>query len=421
MDDKVIFWGAFGQKAKRIFDNFDGVFDCIELFIDNDIQKNNLGGVRVERPNDYISRANCAIVVGTQRYFEDVYNELIFKYDVKKERILSLHEWVSKLISERKIKLKPRSVRLETCTLCQLDCAWCYMRTGNYGATGRGYLTFEKFKSFLDENNFIEHVEISNSGEVFLNKDLALILEYAYEKHIDITIGNGSNFNDVSDEMLELLVKTQVKFINISLDGASQEIYSIYRRKGDFNKVISNIRKLNEFKKKYDSVYPKLQWQYILMEHNLCDVKAAKQMAEELDMQIRYTYDTVKDTFEVSNKEELKEITGLKYLTKKEYNEAGKDLLYGQDYCFQMIFSPQINFDGRLLGCCIVWNDDWGINVFEDGLINGLNSEKYLDAILTLLGAEKNLSKIPNNPCLNACVRDMGIGERIRQKNYMYL
>lgn len=415
MDDKVIFWGAFGQKAKRIFDNFDGVFDCIELFIDNDIQKDNLEGIRVEKPNDYISKSNCSIVVGTQKYFEDVYNELIFKYDVRKERILSLHEWICKMLRERKIKLKPRSVRLETCTLCQLDCAWCYMRTGNYGATGRGYLTFEKFKSFLDENNFIEHVEISNSGEVFLNKDLALMLKYAYEKHIDITIGNGSNFNDVSDEMLELLVKTQVKFINISLDGASQDIYSIYRRKGNFDKVIVNIKKLNEFKKKYNSVYPKLQWQFILMEHNLCDVKAAKQMAKELDMIIRYTYDVVKDEFSVQHKKELMEITGLKYLTKKEYNEENSEQLYGEVFCSQMLFSPQINFDGRLLGCCKIWNSDFGINIFDMGLIEGLNSDRYLNAVLMLLGGRKIFDS--DSPCLNCCE----IGERIKKQNYLYI
>lgn len=220
---------------------------------------------------------------------------------------------------------------------------------------------------------------------------MSKILIYANEKQIEITIGNGTNFNDVSNEILELLVKTQVKFINISLDGASQEIYSIYRQKGNFDKVINNIKKLNEYKKKYNSKYPELQWQYIIMEHNLKELKRAKNMAKELDMKISYTYDCIKNNFAIaeSDRERIKEITGLEYLTQTEYNEANDEHIYGDYYCYQMLYSPQINFDGRLLGCCLVWDEDYGINCFEEGLVNALNCEKYLSTIKILMGLKK--------------------------------
>ena len=167
--------------------------------------------------------------------------------------------------------------------------------------------------------------------------------------------------------MLELLVKTQVSFINISIDGASQEVYSSYRRNGNFNNVISNIKKLNNYKKKYNSVYPILQWQYILMPHNECDVEKASIMARELNMSMFYKYECVKGEYEPENRKKLEDITDLKYFSKREY-DSNNEKTYGSDMCYQALFCPQINYDGRLLGCCMLWDEDFGINVpdYED-------------------------------------------------------
>ena len=63
---------------------------------------------------------------------------------------------------------------------------------------------------------------------------------------------------------------------------------------------------------------------------------------------------------------------------------------YGTDYvsrgiCTQMWNSPQINVDGRLLGCAINFRDDYG-NVFKEGLKETLNSKKIVYARQMLMG-----------------------------------
>lgn len=358
------------------------------------------------------------MVICVKNFFYEVYNELICKYHCKKENIISSHEWICKLLVEKKIKLFPKSVCLEACTLCQLNCTYCYMRTGDYGSMGKGYLKYEDFSRFIVENPHIEHVELSNNGEVFLNPDLKKILLLAREKGIDITIGHGTNFNTVEDEILELLVKTQVPFINVSIDGASQEVYSYYRRNGNFNKVISNIKKLNAYKKKYNSHYPVLKWQYILMPHNECDVEKASIMAKELNMNIFYKYECIKGEYEPENREKLEEITGLKYFSKKEYDNNNK-LPYGYHMCYDTLFSPQINYDGRLLGCCMLWDEDFGINVFERGFIESLNSDRYLKMIHLLLGIQQSFENVAKEeiPCLH-CGQ---CGRNIINKDFLYL
>ena len=187
-------------------------------------------------------------------------------------------------------------------------------------------------------------------------------------------------------------------------------------RNGNFDAVIANIKKLNKWKEKYHSELPVLQWQYILMAHNECDLEKASVMAKELNMHIFYKFECVKGEFEPKDRERIEKITGFDCFSMKEYNSKF-DYTYGSDMCYQTIFSPQINYDGRLLGCCMLWNEDLGVNVFEEGLVNALNSENYLKMIRLLLGVEEPLHSVKDIPCLH-CGQ---CGRNIQKRNYLYL
>ena len=78
---------------------------------------------------------------------------------------------------------KPKSVRLEASTICQLKCRSCYMRAGE-NAVGVGYLKYDDFVNFIQQNNYIKQIELSNSGEIFLNPDLLKIMKFACENDV---------------------------------------------------------------------------------------------------------------------------------------------------------------------------------------------------------------------------------------------
>lgn len=416
MMEKYIIWGA-GAHAKLLMDSFDGLENYIELFIDSDETKDKMGNIVVAwgGANVLVNYPAHNIVIAVLNGFWEIYNELIFKYGCSKDRIFSSHEWICNLLFEKKIKISPSACRLEACTLCQLDCPFCEMRTGNFGTMGRGYLKYQDFARFVDNNPKIKRIELANNGEVFLNPELAQILRLAADKNIEITIYSGTNFNYVDDEVMELLVTANVSLINIAIDGASQEIYSAYRRKGNFNTIISNIKKLNAYKEKYHSDTPVLQWQYILMDHNECDVEKAIQMAEELNMKIWFKYECVRGKIEPKDREKLKKLTGLNELSLEEYNDA-HIRTYGSGMCYDMIINPQVNWDGRLLGCCMLWDEDFGVNVFQNGLVESLNSSYYLDTVFLLLGMKKLDSEM-KSPCIH-CSQ---CGRNVLNDRFMYL
>jgi len=299
------------------------------------------------------------------------------------KRLLSLSQYLELLLANSLIL--PNKLRIDFSTLCQLNCRDCYMREANYGTMGRGYLKLENFKRLIEDNPQIKEIEASNSGELFLNPDLVDIIKHAHERRVRLTAYNGVNFNTVSDAQLRALVKYKFGGLTLSIDGACNETYANYRRGGDFSTVIENVKKLLAYKKKYNSIYPVLRWQYIIMDNNEEDIPYAKKLASELGIPIEFKL-TWNKSYKPKNIELLKRETGLSSFERGSHENGAP--YFGHLKCIQMFLSPQINWDGRLLGCCNLYKEDYGVNVFDVGLRAALCNPRYIAAKKYLLFGE---------------------------------
>ena len=320
-----------------------------------------------------------------------------------KNRVVTLRQWVIEMLEDPSVQISPERVRLDICTRCQLNCASCYMRTDKRETTGIGHVTPSQFETFLIRNPNVRTIEISNSGEPFIHPQLHEILEIADKYDVTLECTNGANFNYVTDQVLEDLVRYRFKTIHIAIDGASQETYSIYRRNGNFDKVIANIRKLNEIKKRMKSERPELVWQFIVMSHNYDDIPRAKELAKELGMGIGF-----KETWDSKERNKLKIMLAER---KTERDEGDSDnarvpankKIPSNYWCRSLLAYPQINWDGRLLGCCVVYRSDWGVNVFDKGLVETLNTDLYRKTFLALLKGEAPPYR--RSPCYSCKLR----------------
>ena len=300
--------------------------------------------------------------------------------------------------------IQPRRIRLDAATACQLKCPSCPTASGETGKKlGVGFLKFEDFKHVVDRNGWVSQIELSNWGEVFLNKDLAKIFQYAYQKNVAVSIANGTNLNTVHEGALEALVKYKIRKVSCSIDGASQETYAIYRVKGNFDRVIENVKTINKWKAHYRSEYPQLRWQYVVFGHNEHEIQKARDMAHELNMEfyVKLSWGdlyTEQSFSPVKDGELIRKESGLGAADRQEYREkTGKD--YGERLCCLSLWSgPQINHDGRVLGCCINYWEDYG-NAFKDGLKECLNNEKITTARAVLMGHGVPGKGIPCTTC----------------------
>lgn len=294
------------------------------------------------------------------------------------------------------LRIETGFLRLEASTACQLRCPTCPTGSGEiHKYLGRGFLRKDRFRAFLEhDRGMTKVIELSNYGEIFLNPHLLDIMKIAAEFGVALTVRNGANLNNVRDDVLEGLVQYGVRSIVCSIDGASQNTYELYRRNGDFDTVIANIRKINDFKKKHHSPYPKLAWQFVIFGHNEHEITKARLMAAELGMEFRPKLSWSDDISPVRNNEAVLRDSGLQATTREHFQEKSKTV-YLSDMCDQLWEMPQVNYDGRVLGCCVNYWEDFGGNLFED-YDAALNGEKIRYARGMLTG---RLPAREDNPC----------------------
>lgn len=298
--------------------------------------------------------------------------------------------------------IKPKRICIDASTICQLKCPTCPNASGDIGKKlGKGFLRFKDFKEIMEKNPHIYAVELSNYGEIFLNKELGKIIEYAYRNNIALSAANGTNFNNVPDDILEKLVKYRFRKIKCAIDGASQETYSIYRINGNFNRVIENIKTINRFKKQYNSFLPILEWQFVPFEHNKHEIEKAKKLAEKLKMTFKILLswgDLYEKPFSpIKNGDLVRNASSFGAANREEFRKK-----YGREYfsniCLSLWTKPQVNYDGRLLGCAMNFYGDYG-NVLEDGLGECMNSERMNYAREMIMGEKEERPDIPCSSC----------------------
>jgi MoaA/NifB/PqqE/SkfB family radical SAM enzyme len=257
-------------------------------------------------------------------------------------------------------------------------------------------LSFENFERFLALNPTIKRLELSNYGEVVLNPDLPRILALARELKVKVYIKNGLNLNHLSEEMAEALVRYRVRGIKVSIDGASQQTYAQYRVGGNLEQVLANIRTINAYKAQYQSPYPALKWQFIAFGHNEHELPLARQMAAELGMAFKVKLNYQPEQFPVQNPDFVAEQSGLGVADVRSYEQRHRRVY--SPACLQLWTAPQVNWDGKLLGCCVNHFDDFG-NAFEVPLAQLLQSERYQYAKAMLLNQAPAREDIPCTAC----------------------
>jgi MoaA/NifB/PqqE/SkfB family radical SAM enzyme len=242
----------------------------------------------------------------------------------------------------------------------------------------------------------LQEIELSNYGEVFLNPDLLRMFEHAAARNVVLHIGNGANFNYVRPDVLEGLVKYRVRTLRCSIDGATEETYQKYRVRGRLAKVLENLQALNVWKKTYQSALPQLTWQFVVFGHNQHEIQRAWRMAKALGMHffLKLSWDP---DFSPVDSEHLRQ-NGMSWTNREEYRQQ-TGVEYARSICHQLWQGPQINWDGRNLGCCYNYWGDFGGNAFRDGLEATFNHDRMVHARAMVQGRAEPRPDIPCTDC----------------------
>lgn len=284
----------------------------------------------------------------------------------------------------------------DTGNICNLRCSIC--PTGSdLGNRKKSFLKFEEFKKIIDcLCPYLFEVTLHNWGEPLLNPDIYEMARYCKDKNIGTNLS--TNFN-ISNFDAEALINSGVEYLVISLDGTTQDIYSKYRVGGDIGLVFKNIKKLVGKKKELKSKQPFIEWQYIVMKHNVCQADEAEKMAGELGVDL-LRFIPVGLVFDTGDKNEFAQ-EWFPYLPKGDgYRDDAflqKPIRGG---CFYLYRAITVNPDGAVAPCCAVYNteDDFG-NILEEDFSNIWNNQLYQNARALFSTRKQSLIKTVCQRC----------------------
>ena len=293
----------------------------------------------------------------------------------------------------------PHTIQIDASSHCQLACPVCPTAKGWTRPTlGAGHLKLAEFERLLDRNPQIRTVELSNYGEMFLNPQLPELLACAFERQVVVSGNNGVNLNFASNAALEAVVKYRVRGLTCSIDGATAETYARYRVNGNLDRVLEHVDRIRELRHDAGAAFPLLDWQFVVMGHNEHEIEQARAMAAARGMQFipRLTWSA--EYSPVVDRDLVRIQTGLGAAGREEFREK-KGIEYTRDLCHQLWHAPVINWDGKMLGCCVNYWGDFGSNVFAEGLDAAMRHPKLEYARRMLLGEAEPREGIPCTTC----------------------
>jgi Radical SAM superfamily len=190
---------------------------------------------------------------------------------------------------QRSIEVSPLPGRLyiECTAACNISCdqACCAPETGITRTRHAGMLDFDLFRRVVDEAGpSLGRIDFFNYGEAFLHKRAIEMCEYIKTRFPQVYLYTSTNGLAFNEDQVRRLVHSGIDEVTFSIDGATPSSYVTYRKRGNFEKAIANLRAAADEKRRAARDVPFLNWRYILFTHNDSDdeMRLARTMAADI-------------------------------------------------------------------------------------------------------------------------------------------
>lgn len=275
----------------------------------------------------------------------------------------------------------PSIFTVETVLGCNLSCPECAVG-GGLITRQYGFLSYENFVKMADKiRNYCDYLYLHLWGEPMLNPDIIKMIKYA-SKFTQTNIS--TNANTLTEQSINNLLNSGVSDIIVSIDGVSQDCYSLYRKGGDVNRALQSLSLLVKYsecashslmkkilqKLKLIKKLPNIIPQYVVFKHN----------EDEMDKFIEYCkFINITPTFKapyIRNNSQFLYSNNQLYQRNIEKHEENRKK--AMRCCTDMQRTFTILLDGSVVACCYDHN---GIttfgNIFEQTVEEICQTEAY--------------------------------------------
>jgi radical SAM protein with 4Fe4S-binding SPASM domain len=279
------------------------------------------------------------------------------------KRVVQVQE---RFLRNQRVVGLPFYLTLESGNSCNLRCPLC-PTTFRGNSLPRGMLTLENARTILDRFPALLEVNFSLWGEPFLNKEIFDIVKYASSRKIRTIIQSNFSLPRFDEAMAQRILDSGLSELCLSIDGASQESYEAYRRKGDLARVLRNIEMLRRLQREQNRHTPKIIWKMVVNRFNEHEIPAARAEAERLGLEFLVV--------EIYTPGHLKEA----WKPNQSVEEAGVTTHTDRTpQCYQLWQVMTVNFNGDVFPCCGEWSPKDALgNVLQQPVSDIWNHAEY--------------------------------------------
>jgi radical SAM protein with 4Fe4S-binding SPASM domain len=178
--------------------------------------------------------------------------------------------------------IRPFNLEMDITNQCNLRCLMCYFSDPKIYKRKREDISVEDFARIAKQVfPLCQRVSLSIATEPLLHQqfDELLAITRRYEVPLVYMNTNGVLLNE---KRIDRIIRSGMHQISISIDAATKQTYERIRVGSDFDRLLSNIRALNEAKRLVGSRHPHLNFNFVLMRSNVHELPALIQLAHRL-------------------------------------------------------------------------------------------------------------------------------------------
>lgn len=150
---------------------------------------------------------------------------------------------------KRKLEQFPLHLLLEPSSVCNLRCPMCFQTDSSFhNKDHMGMMDLKLFHSLIDQavENNCKCLTMASRGEPTLNKDFGKMLKYCKGKFFELKINTNATL--LNEQLSYDILHSGVDIVVFSVDSYYKEEYERIRLGGNFEQVMSNIKRFCEIK-----------------------------------------------------------------------------------------------------------------------------------------------------------------------------